>query len=111
MTTGTGWFTDLFGFTDVNESANEVKFKESNAKFAYNPKTGILSSKVVPDMSWKAGHFKNPSLAALRKQTSDEMKRMTDNPTQTTVTLVSGDVAILHGTLDYDGAVFRRMRN
>ena len=40
MSTGTGWFQDLFGFTDVNESADERKFKESHGKFVYEPSTG-----------------------------------------------------------------------
>ena len=111
------WFKDLFGFVDNNgtgEAAGPNTFEYYQQRFEYDKENGTLKSKHAVGTQWQAGQFDTPSLSELRKASTamraerESQAAKTDNPiTETTVTFVSGDVAILHGNPDYAGAVFQ----
>jgi hypothetical protein len=96
MSENEAWFEDLFGFPEVNFDVGQRK-----AKFQYNKVSGVLRSTKKPGVQWDAGLFTTPTLAELRAQTP------ISKASRTTVTFVSGDVAILHGDPRYAGAVFQ----
>jgi hypothetical protein len=97
MSENEAWFEDLFGFPEVNFDVGQRK-----AKFRYHNVSGVLRSTERPGVQWDAGSFTTPTLAELRAQTPTS-----GTPIRTTVTFVSGDVAILHGDPKYAGAVFQ----
>ena len=107
------WFEDLFGFVDwKTEDAETYEYYQES--FTYDKENGTLKSKHAVGTQWQAGQFDTPSLSELRKASTamraerESQAAKTDNPiTETTVTFVSGDVAILHGNPDYAGAVFQ----
>ena len=102
------WFEDLFGFGDGDGergAARDPEFKGHREQFTYDKENGSLSLASDPKMKWQAGKFEATSLATLRRQTQTEGKLEPTTPS--TITFVSGDVAVLHGDLDYAGAVFQ----
>jgi hypothetical protein len=104
MSAKEGWFEDLFGFPDSNEGRDGTKFAGHKEKFVYDAATGALSLSGNPSATWKAGTFTTPSLQVLR----DELKTAGKMPNAaSTVTYVTGDVAILHGMQEHAGAVFQ----
>ena len=103
MSADTGWFADLFGFPDTNESRDDAKFAGHKAKFKYDARNGVLSSVGNPDATWHAGTFTTPSLQELRSEATVQMQKKAAS----TVTYVTGDIAILHGKREYSGAVFQ----
>ena len=106
-TSGLDWFQDMFNFLDDDPE----KFASAKERFKYDAESGELTiagakgqfaALLSSITKWKAGHFTTPKLEDLRAQTKAFMKKG-----QTTVSFVTGDVAILHGTLEYAGAVFQ----
>ena len=100
-TKGVEWFRAMFGFLDNDPN----QFDSAKEKFKYDAESGELTLAGASLITkWKAGHFTTPKLDDLRRQTKEFMKRGNG---QTTVSFVTGDVAILHGALEYAGAVFQ----
>lgn len=60
MSADTGWFKDLFGFLDTNESRNDAKFARDKENFTYDAGTGVLSMVGDPGATWRAGTFTTP---------------------------------------------------
>jgi hypothetical protein len=105
MSEGVSWFKDLFGFVDGPTTDPEY-FASHKKKFTYNRDEGILALADQPTTTWQAGKFETPSLATLRTASKKTLLH-NSKPTQTTVTFVPGDVAVLHGAPAYAGAVFQ----
>jgi hypothetical protein len=105
MSAGVLWFQYLFRFYEngAGDAADEATFNYYKESFSYDKNSGDLALTRDPTMKWQAGQFETPSLKVLRK---DSKAKQLDSKT-TTVTFVSGDVAVLHGNLDYAGAVFQ----
>ena len=102
MSGGTGWFKDLFGFLD----GTHATFDASSQKFTYDPEGGTLRV-AGKDTTWQAGYFSTPSLALLRDVTKRQLEALKQSGTKTTVRIVTGDVAAMHGDPDYKGALFQ----
>jgi hypothetical protein len=103
-----GWFETMFGFSDHAEDhrseESKAKFLEHKKNFTYDAGTGTMTS--VNGGVWDAGTFTTPSLAELREQTKSIL-RSHGKARNTTLSVVVGDVAVLHGDPRYAGAVFQ----
>eukprot|EP00929_Paragymnodinium_shiwhaense_P076687 TRINITY_DN3946_c0_g2_i1.p1 TRINITY_DN3946_c0_g2~~TRINITY_DN3946_c0_g2_i1.p1 ORF type:complete len:349 (+),score=75.64 TRINITY_DN3946_c0_g2_i1:81-1127(+) len=92
------WFTQTFGFQESTGS----NFQRTKDHFEYDPESGILKSD--KGKQFKAGKFKTPSLAELRRVVKGPPAELKGN---LRVMEVIGDVADFHVKEDNNGALFQ----